>query len=120
MVDVLAHPTGRELGSREACALDLARVLEVARQENVALEVNAMPERLDLTDAGCRMAKEAGVPVAISSDAHDATHLANLRYGVWVARRGWLEPKDVWNTLPLAELQRTLRRRPARADAGCH
>ncbi len=120
VVDVLAHPTGRELGSREACALDLARVLEVARQENVALEVNAMPERLDLTDAGCRMAKEAGVPVAISSDAHDATHLANLRYGVWVARRGWLEPKDVWNTLPLAELQRTLRRRPARADAGCH
>jgi DNA polymerase (family 10) len=80
----------------------------------VALEVNAMPERLDLTDVGCRMAREAGVPVAISTDAHNATQLANLRYGVWVARRGWLEAKDVWNALPLAELRRRLPRRTAR------
>jgi DNA polymerase (family 10) len=110
VVHVLGHPTGRQLGTRDAYPLDLARVLEVARQEGVALEVNAMPERLDLTDVGCRAAKAAGVPVVISTDAHDATHLANLRYGVWVARRGWLEAKDVLNTLPLPELRRRLRR----------
>jgi DNA polymerase (family 10) len=114
LVHVLAHPTGRQIGAREASALDLARVLEAAREEGVALEVNAMPERLDLTDVGCRMAKEAGVPVTISTDAHNATHLANLRYGVWVARRGWLEARDVWNALPLEELRRRLARRPAR------
>ena len=110
VVHVLAHPTGREIGTREAYALDLDRVLEVAKAEGVALEVNAMPERLDLTDVGCRAAKAAGVPVVISTDAHDASHLANLRYGVWVARRGWLEAKDILNTLPFAELRRRLER----------
>ena len=114
LVHVLGHPTGREIGKRDASALDLSRVLEVARQEGVALEVNAMPERLDLADVGCRAARAAGVPVVISSDAHDAAHLANLRYGVWVARRGWLEAKDVWNTLPIEELERRLTRRPGR------
>ncbi len=79
-----------------------------------------MPERLDLTDVACREAKAAGVPVVISTDAHEASQLANLRYGVWVARRGWLEAKDVLNTLPLAELRRRLARggRAARAPAG--
>jgi len=114
LVHVLAHPTGRVIGTRDAYALDLARTLEVARESGVALEVNAMPERLDLTDVGCRMAREAGVPVVISTDAHNATQLANLRYGVWVARRGWLEAKDVWNALPLAELRRRLARRTSR------
>jgi len=109
-VHVLAHPTGRIIGGREAYPVDLPRVLEAAREAGVALEVNAMPERLDLSDVGCRMAREAGVQLVISSDAHDATHLANLRYGVWVARRGWLEAKDVWNTLPLPELRRRLSR----------
>ncbi len=112
-VHVLGHPSGRQIGGREPAALDLRRLLEVARQEGVALEVNAMPERLDLTDVGCRMARQAGVPVVISSDAHHAAQLANLRYGVWVARRGWLEAGDVLNTLPLAELRRRLVRRAA-------
>jgi DNA polymerase (family 10) len=115
VVHVLGHPTGRQLGTREAYPLDLARVLEVAREEAVALEVNAMPERLDLGEVGCRAAKAAGVPVVISTDAHDASHLANLRYGVWVARRGWLEATDVLNTLPLAVLRRRLVRRGATA-----
>lgn len=119
-VHVLAHPTGRQIGTRDAYGLDLERVLEVAREEGVALEVNAMPERLDLTDVGCRAAKAAGVPVVISTDAHDASHLANLRYGVWVARRGWLEAADVLNTLPLAELRRrtTGKGAPARRAPG--
>ena len=116
VVHVLAHPTGREIGARDPYPLDLERVLAVAREEGVALEVNAMPERLDLTDTGCRAAKAAGVPVVISTDAHDAAQLANLRYGVWVARRGWLEAGDVLDTLPLEGLARHLAHvRPARA-----
>jgi DNA polymerase (family 10) len=110
VVDVLGHPTGRRIGHRDPYDLDLEAVLEVAREEGVALEVNAMPERLDLTDRACRLAKEAGVRVAISTDTHVATHLANVRNGVWVARRGWLERGDVLNTLPLEELWRSRRR----------
>jgi DNA polymerase (family 10) len=109
-VHVLGHPTGRQLGVRDAYPLDLERVLAAAREEGVALEVNAMPERLDLTDVGCRAARAAGVPVVISTDAHDVSHLANLRYGVWVARRGWLEAKDVLNTAPFEELRRRVGR----------
>jgi DNA polymerase (family 10) len=73
-----------------------------------------MPERLDLPDVDCRRARAVGVPLVISTDAHDASHLANLRYGVWVARRGWLEAKDILNTLPLEELERRLARRITR------
>jgi len=111
VVHVLGHPSGRQLGMRDPYAFDLARVLEIARETGVALEVNAQPERLDLSDQACRLAKAAGVPVVISSDAHHVSQLANLRYGVWVARRGWLEKGDVLNTLPLEALQARLRRK---------
>jgi DNA polymerase (family 10) len=110
VVDVLGHPTGRRIGHRDAYELDLEAVLEAAREAGVAIEVNAMPERLDLTDRACRLAKQAGVRVAISTDAHVAAHLSNIRNGVWVARRGWLEPEDVINTRPLEELWRLRRR----------
>jgi len=73
-----------------------------------------MPERLDLPDVECRRAKAAGVPLVVSTDAHDAAHLANLRYGVWVARRGWIEAKDVLNTFPVEELQRRFARQTTR------
>jgi DNA polymerase (family X) len=114
LVHVLGHPSGRLIGSRDPYPFDLERVLEVAGEEGVALEVNAQPERLDLTDQACRLAKEAGVKLVISSDSHNARHLENLRYGVWVARRGWVEAADVLNTLPLSELRRRFRR-PRRA-----
>ncbi|HSP79995.1 MAG TPA: DNA polymerase/3'-5' exonuclease PolX [Myxococcaceae bacterium] len=110
VVHVLGHPSGRLIGSRDPYPFHLERVLEVAREEGVALEVNAQPERLDLTDQACRLAKEAGVKLVISSDAHNARHLDNLRYGVWVALRGWVEAGDVLNTLPFSELRRRLRR----------
>jgi DNA polymerase (family 10) len=106
LVDVIGHPTGRQIGMRDAYGFDFQKVLEVARQENVALEVNAMPDRMDLDDAHCRLAKEAGVPLVISTDAHHASQLGNLRYGVWIARRGWLEKADVLNTLPLEKLKK--------------
>ncbi len=104
-IHALGHPSGRQIGSRDPYEFDLGRVLETARDMEVALEVNAMPDRLDLTEKGCRLAKAAGVPVVIGTDAHHARQLGNLRYGVWVARRGWLEAKDVLNTRPL-ELRR--------------
>ncbi|WNG32940.1 DNA polymerase/3'-5' exonuclease PolX [Archangium violaceum] len=110
LVHVLGHPSGRLIGSRDPYPYDLERVLEVAREEGVALEVNAQPERLDLTDSACQRAKEAGVKLVISSDSHNAQHLDDLRHGVWVARRGWLEAGDVLNTLSLSELRRHFRR----------
>lgn len=106
---ILAHPTGRLINAREAYDIDLERVLEAARERGCVVELNAQPDRLDLDDRGCRLAKEIGVKVAISTDAHRVADLDLMRFGVDQARRGWLEPGDVVNTLPLAELRRVLR-----------
>ncbi len=111
LVHLLGHPSGRLIGQRDPYAYALDEVLEVARAEDVALEVNAQPDRLDLTDEACRRAKQAGVPVVINSDSHHVRHLDNLRYGIWVARRGWLEAGDVLNALPWEEFRRRLARR---------
>lgn len=100
VVDLIGHPTNRLLGARDASPLDWTQVLAAAREAQVALEVNAQPDRLDLGDRVCRLARDAGVKVAIDSDAHTAAQLGNLRYGVWMARRGWLEAKDVVNAQP--------------------
>jgi DNA polymerase (family 10) len=108
-VDVLGHPTGRQIGMRDAYSFDFAAVFEAARAHGVALEINATPDRLDLTDVYARAAKEAGVKLVISSDAHHASQLGNLRYGAWVARRAWLTKDDVLNTLPLEKLRAALR-----------
>ena len=86
-----------------------------AKEQRVYLELNAHPERLDLTDTNCRMAKSEGVLVAIDSDAHDAGEFANLRYGVGQARRSWLGREDVLNARSLKELLRMLKRNGARA-----
>src|SRR5690606_13773498 len=90
--------------------LDMLAVLRKARARGIAVELNAHPDRLDLTDVHCRMAKEEGVLVAISSDAHGVDGFDVLRYGVGQARRGWLEKRDVLNARPLAALKRPLRR----------
>jgi len=106
---ILAHPTGRLINAREPYDIDLERVLEAARERGRILELNAQPDRLDLDDRACRMAKEAGVRVAISTDAHRAADLDLMRFGIGQARRGWLEPADVVNTRRLKELRRLLR-----------
>jgi DNA polymerase (family 10) len=106
---VLAHPTGRLINVREPYDIDLERVIEAARERGRILELNAHPDRLDLDDRGCRMAKEAGVRVAISTDAHRAADLGLMRFGIGQARRGWLEPGDVVNTRSLKALKRLLR-----------
>lgn len=105
---ILAHPTGRLIGERAAYAVDIERVVRHALERGCFLEANAHPDRLDLDDTHCRLAKAAGVPLAIGSDAHDAAGFAALRFGIGQARRGWIEAKDVINTLPLAALQARL------------
>ncbi len=108
---ILGHPTGRLIGQREPSALDMDRIVAGARERGCFLEVNAQPDRLDLSDTHCRLAREMGVKVAISTDAHSDAELDFMRFGVDQARRGWLGPADVLNTRPLAELRRLLRRR---------
>jgi DNA polymerase (family 10) len=109
-VQILAHPHGRLIGTREPFQFDFEQVLKAAADHGVALEINAQPERLDLDDTQARAAQEAGVPLVISTDAHRVEELGYMRYGVDQARRGWCESRHVLNTLPLAELRKALRR----------
>ena len=103
---ILAHPTGRRINEREPMALNLDRIMEAAVERGCYLEVNAQPERLDIDDVLCRRAKDIGLMVAVSADAHSRDDLDLLAYGVDQARRGWLEPDDVLNTKTWPELAR--------------
>ena len=103
-VSCLSHPKGRIINHRPENALDLERVFEVALEEGVAVEVNGLPDRLDLRDVHVRLAVEAGVPIVCSTDAHSTRGLMNMRLAVATARRGWATAADVLNTRPLAEL----------------
>jgi DNA polymerase (family 10) len=97
-VNILAHPTGRRIGDRPPYDVDVERLMDAALERGCFLEVNAQPARLDLNDVHCRMAKDRGLKLSISTDAHSIAELAFMRYGVDQARRGWLEPEDVLNT----------------------
>ncbi|MBK1701290.1 DNA polymerase/3'-5' exonuclease PolX, partial [Thiococcus pfennigii] len=108
--NILAHPTGRLIGAREPYAIDLERVMRAALERGCFLELNAQPSRLDLTELACKQAKELGLKVAISTDAHSRAGLEMMRFGIGQARRGWLAADDVINTRPLAALRRLLRR----------
>lgn len=107
--DILFHPTARQIHKREACDVDIDAVIAAAKRTGTVLEIDAHPRRLDLKDDHVRKAVEAGVPLAIDTDAHRIGHLANLHYGVAVARRGWATKADVVNTRPLEELLATLK-----------
>jgi DNA polymerase (family 10) len=107
---ILGHPSGRLINEREPYAVDMAAVIQKAGERGCFLELNANPQRLDLTDIHCQMAKEAGVLVAINTDAHSVADFGQVICGVGQARRGWLEKKDVLNTRPLKELTRLLKR----------
>ncbi|HZD04183.1 MAG TPA: helix-hairpin-helix domain-containing protein, partial [Longimicrobiales bacterium] len=104
-VDILAHPTGRIINRRKAFAMDVEAVLQAAAEVGVAVELNANPHRLDLSDVHVRRARELGVPVVVSTDAHSVRGLDVMRYGVEQARRGWLEAGDVLNARALADLE---------------
>lgn len=109
-VDIIGHPTGRLLGRREPFDLDMEAVIAKAAETGTVLELNSHPERLDLNDVHLRMARKAGVSICIDTDAHDYTHFNFLRWGVATARRGWMRPVDVINTLPLDAMLGRLKR----------
>lgn len=106
---ILGHPSGRLIGERAPYAVDMAAVIRKAQERGCFLELNANPARLDLSDIHCQMARDAGVLVAINTDAHSTAEFGQLRHGVNQARRGWLEKKDVLNTRPLAALRKLLK-----------
>jgi DNA polymerase (family 10) len=112
-VRILAHPIGRLIDQRDPYDVDMLAVVRKCKARGIALELNAHPERLDLIDVHCRMAKDEGVPVAINSDAHSANDFDNLVHGIGQARRGWLERGDVLNTRTLKDLRAWLARRPS-------
>ena len=110
-VDILAHPTGRLLGRREPFQLEMEEVLQAARDLDVAVEINANPNRLDLNDVHAHRAKELGVKVCVSTDAHSVQRLDHMSYGVDQAQRAWLNKGDVLNTMTKPQFLRWLERR---------
>ena len=108
-VHILAHPTGRLILEREPYRVNLKEVMQAAVDHGVVLEINAYPDRLDLRDADARMARDMGARLAISTDAHSALQLEMMKFGVFTARRGWIEAKDVINTYPLDQMLKFLR-----------
>jgi DNA polymerase (family 10) len=112
-VRILGHPTGRQILRREPFLFDLERVFNTAQKLGVILELNANPERLDLCDRHVKLARDKGMKIIISTDAHRPEHFKLMRYGVVTARRGWMERRDVLNTYPSEKLLASLRRLPA-------
>ena len=110
-VDMIAHPTCRLIGEREPVAIDLEAAFRAAVKYNKILEINAMPDRLDLKDTHAFRARELGVKLAIGTDAHSVAHLDLMRFGIGVARRAWCEPRHILNTLPPEELLAVLNRK---------
>ena len=112
-IDVLGHPTGRLIGQRSPYDIDLQAVLDAAAEHGVCMEVNCFPDRLDLRDVDCRAAGAKGVRVSLGSDSHRTGHMGFIRLGVITARRGWLGPGDVLNTMDASRLTEHLSgRRP--------
>ena len=114
---IIAHPTGRLVLRREAFEYDMEAVLDACAKHGVVMECNAYPDRLDLRDVHLRMAKQRGVKMVISTDSHTTRNLLFMKYGVETARRGWIEKKDVINTLPLKEFLAALRPKPPAAKS---
>lgn len=103
-VDIIGHLTGRLIGQREPYALDIERIMEAVASNGKILEINSCPDRLDLSEENARLAKELGIKMIINTDAHDIQRMDEIKYGVAVARRAWLSPGDIINTMTLPEL----------------
>lgn len=108
--NILAHPTGRRIGKRKPYDVNLEKVMTAAKDRGCFLEINAHPERLDLNDVYAKMAKDIGLKLSISTDSHQANELTYMRFGVWQARRGWLEKDDILNTRSWNDLKTLLKR----------
>ena len=109
LVSIIAHPTGRLIGERDAYEVDMDKILQTAKETGTAMEINAYPLRLDLSDIYAKEAKALGIPIVISTDAHVTTQFNFMFYGVSIARRAWLEKIDVANTLEVDQLMKRLK-----------
>lgn len=107
---ILGHPTGRLINKREPYDADFERIIKAAKERGCFFEINGQPDRLDFNDLFCQMAKKEGLKFSISTDAHSVSQLEFMQFGIYQARRGWLEAKDVINTLPLINLKKLLKR----------
>ncbi len=110
-VNIIAHPTGRLIQHREPYAIDIDRIIEEAGNTGTFLEINCYPDRLDLNDVNCRKAKDGGVRAALGTDCHNRMQFGVMRFGVGTARRGWMEKKDVINTLDVSAVRKLLWRK---------
>jgi len=106
---ILAHPTGRMIGRRESVNLDMQQIFDAAKDTHTCLEINAFPDRLDLNDIMAKQAKDREVTLAIGTDSHSIDHLQYMKFGVATARRGWIEPKDILNTLSVKDIMKIIK-----------
>jgi DNA polymerase (family 10) len=109
-VSLLGHPTGRLLLRRDAYAVDMDAVIKAAAAHKTAMELNAYPDRLDLCDVHLRMARERGIPIVINTDSHHTSHMELIKYGVLQARRAWLTPNNVLNTLRVEQFRKAMKK----------
>ena len=109
-VNMIAHPTGVHLGKREAYDIDFKEICKAAVDHNVFLEINSFPYRLDLNSANVYFARKQGVKFVINTDSHHMDHMKFMRYGISIARRGWLTKEDVLNTRSLKEVERLIKK----------
>ena len=109
--NILGHLTGRLINERNGYEIDLEAIMRAAKKNGCLIELNAHPDRLDMNDFGCKMAKDMGVKVAISTDAHNTEHLRFMQYGLDQARRGWLETDNVVNTRSLKEIKKVFQKK---------
>ncbi|MEK7146536.1 MAG: PHP domain-containing protein, partial [Patescibacteria group bacterium] len=107
-VRIFTHPSSRLLEERDEIEVDFEKIIRRAAEKNIAMEINAQPERMDMNGAHAKLCKDNEVKVVINSDAHTLHQLSQMRFGIYMARRGWIEKKDVWNTLPLNAFLKTL------------
>lgn len=110
LVNIIGHPTSRKINEKNPSEMDFDEIFEASRRTGTYLEINSSPHRLDLDDANTRLASKAGCKLAINTDAHDRDELLNIRFGIAMARRGWLTQRDVINTMPLGKLRTILKR----------
>ncbi|MGM0689062.1 MAG: DNA polymerase/3'-5' exonuclease PolX [Bacillota bacterium] len=110
-MNILGHPSGRMINKREPLELDMEKIMQAAAERNICFEINSDPARLDLNDVYCKLGKDIGIKMVISTDAHSVENLDLIRFGISQARRGWLEKDDVLNTLSLKKLKKELRRK---------
>lgn len=107
-VNFLAHPTGRLIGKRDPYAVDIEQIIDAAKETDTLLEINSFPDRLDLDDVHVKLAKERNVRFVLGTDSHSIHHLDFMRFGIATARRGWLEKKDILNTLPVKDIEKMI------------